>query len=741
ERREVEMHLLDCNHCFERARQFQTMSKLVRDDLEARECIDSVVADDQGMKRTDSARPVSAGLRRRAVLLLRFAALISVVVLVLILKPWRLEFEPSHELVALENRLAVMYFENLADTTGTGALGEMITNLFITDLSQSDHLQVVSSQRLYDILRLLGQEGAKTVDKNTAAEVARRARATWMITGSILSMQPQPVITIQLVEVSSGLTLASHRMTGEPDEGIFALVDKLTVEVKQMLPLPATADWGSDRLVAEVTTNSREAYYNYLKGVEFYNKLYGREAVVYFRQALELDSTFAMAYYYLAQLEDRDLITRAIEYSDGSSPIEKHYIRSLNAAYSGDYDKAIEELRVAVQRYPDDKQAYYRMGRYRYLQGRYEEAIGLFDTTVQIDPGYGVAFNMLAYAYDRLGNGDKAIEAIDNYIATAPDEANPYDSRGDICARNGRLDEAIESYKRAVEIKPDFVSSWMNLGFMYIYKQEYILADSALRVLISIGGQVQRSAARLYLSYIPFYQGKFQEALDVLDDGLTADRIDRAIKESAYKHALKSTIMRELGDLDRAIQEIELGIEAYSRTYPEDKELYRYRYVQFLAEKGDIEQATQVAQDLKEFLRGKNRPSLSYHYARGFVELAVGNTDAAEVEFEHAVEESGAGDFFGRFVLARTRLELGKLDEAIADFEELSKVYSSIGLYCSNLTVKINYYLGLAYEQQGQFEKAMARYETFLDIWKNADPGIAEIDDTRERLTNLRNKT
>jgi hypothetical protein len=46
--------------------------------------------------------------------------------------------------------------------------------------------------------------------------------------------------------------------------------------------------------------------------------------------------------------------------------------------------------------------------------------------------------------------------------------------------------------------------------------------------------------------------------------------------------------------------------------------------------------------------------------------------------------------------------------------------------------------LGKIHEQQGDTTKAIEHYEKFLDLWKDADPGILEVEDARKRLAGLK---
>ena len=356
------------------------------------------------------------------------------VLLFLILKPFKFEIGPEKGAVAKENSLAIMYFENLVDREDKERLGEIVTNLLITGLSESQYLNVVSSQRLYDILKLLGKEETKVIDRSTASQVASKAGSKWMLLGSILQVEPQIILTSQLVEVEKGRVLAAQRITGEPKEKIFSIVDRLTLKVKKDLSLPAQAEKEETPKVADVTTHSQEAYRYYLEGMDHYNKYYFTEAEKSFEKALEYDSTFAMAYCWLAYLksgeEQKRLTAKAVKYSHKASQKERYYIKGWAAYVSGNYREDIKELQKIVERYPDEKEAFYLLGMmYAYNLHELEEGVHYLNKAIQIDPLYKLAYNMLSYSYNEMGDFEKSIWAINKYIELAPDEANPYDSR------------------------------------------------------------------------------------------------------------------------------------------------------------------------------------------------------------------------------------------------------------------------------------------------------------------------
>jgi serine/threonine protein kinase/Tfp pilus assembly protein PilF len=727
---------------------------LAKDKEERYQHIDDLLADlrreKKGLEYIKTAQiPKEAVAPKPKKKLLPFivpASIVFIIALIfLVLKPFKFEIVPEKRAAAEENTVAIMYFENLVDKEDKERLGEIVTNLLITGLSGSQYLNVVSSQRLYDILKLLGKEGVRSIDKNVASQVATKAGAKWMLLGSILQIEPQVVLTSQLVEVESGKVLASQRITGDAGENIFSMVDRLTGEVKKGLSLPAQAQKEEIPKVADVTTHSPEAYRYYLEGVDYFYKIYYTEAEKSFRKALEYDSTFAMAYYWLALIktgeEQRALVAKTVQYSDRVSQKEKYYIKCLEAGTSGNQTQEIKELEKIVEHYPEEKEAYLMLATIYQLQLRkYEQAIGYLNKAIEIDPLYKAAYNMLAYAYNEMGDFEKSIWAINRYISIAPDEANPYDTRADLYAYNGKPDQAIESYKKALEIKPDFYASLSKLGCMYIFKNDYAQADSCFKALSSSNEKLYRSTGRILLAFIPLYQGKFEDALKVLDDGIAADRMEQAEGQmNAYKHFQKAQIYQEKKNMGLALNEAEIGIEILKKVAPNDPVNERNYYAYLLAKSGKIAEAEEIAQTLKKDIEEKN-PTMIYAYwlALGAIELTKGDTNTAINYLEKADREALSPLFPWRVFLGKAYLESDKIGEAVAELEKALSRYDDSRASSPIWAVKAYYLLGLAYEKSGWKAKAIEKYEEFLDIWKDADPGIKEVEDAKERVKKLR---
>jgi tetratricopeptide (TPR) repeat protein len=275
---------------------------------------------------------------------------------------------------------------------------------------------------------------------------------------------------------------------------------------------------------------------------------------------------------------------------------------------------------------------------------------------------------------------------------------------------------------------------------MYLFKREYAQAESCYKTLSSSNEKLYRSWGRLFLAFIPAYQGKFDDALKVLDDGIAADRMEQAEGEpNAYKHFQKAYIYEEQKKTALALKEAEIGIEVLKKVAPSDPVNMRDYYANLLAVSGKIKEAEEIARTLKKDIEEKNQTMIyAYWLALGAIELSKGDTNTAVTYLEKADKEATSPLFRVRVFLGQAYLESGKIGEAVAELEKVLSRYDDYRVRAPIWAVKAYYLLGLAYEKSGWNKKAIEKYEEFLEIWKDADPGIPEVEDAKERIKKLR---
>src|SRR6185436_17837112 len=159
--------------------------------------------------------------------------------------------------VPARTAVAVLHFQNLTGEPQLDCLRAGLTEMLVTDLSQSPRLEVLSTPRLHQILTDLGaleDLGKRPPSFDLVRQVAQRAAVRKVILGSYARVGDNVLIGVQIEDAATGRILGSERVQGPGGERLLSLVDALAAAVRRHLD-PATP---SARPVAlqEVTTSS-----------------------------------------------------------------------------------------------------------------------------------------------------------------------------------------------------------------------------------------------------------------------------------------------------------------------------------------------------------------------------------------------------------------------------------------------------------------------------------------------------
>jgi tetratricopeptide (TPR) repeat protein len=92
----------------------------------------------------------------------------------------------------------------------------------------------------------------------------------------------------------------------------------------------------------------------------------------------------------------------------------------------------------------------------------------------------------------------KAIEYLSNAIKLQPDDADVYNSRGNVYYKLGQFQSAIEDYNEVIRLKPDYVNAYYNLANAYYKLGQYERAVEDLKIAAGLGHEVAQIILKSY---------------------------------------------------------------------------------------------------------------------------------------------------------------------------------------------------------------------------------------------------
>jgi tetratricopeptide (TPR) repeat protein len=203
-----------------------------------------------------------------------------------------------------------------------------------------------------------------------------------------------------------------------------------------------------------------------------YENLYLERANIGWRAAVKADPGFALAHLFIGHnshtpAEENTAREKAKALAAGVTPGERLLIRWITSVQENNFIAGISAMNDLLEMYPKDRRLAYLSGNWLMGQNGYEQAQKTFERALTLDKNYAPALNDLAYCYARNREYDKAFEAMERYVALLPNLPNPQDSYAEILRMSGNFDGALEHYRKALNIDPDFDYSQLGLADTY----------------------------------------------------------------------------------------------------------------------------------------------------------------------------------------------------------------------------------------------------------------------------------
>jgi adenylate cyclase len=353
--------------------------------------------------------------------------------------------------------IAVLPFDNMSGDPEQEYLGDGLTDQIISGLSKIPNLFVIARNSTFTY------KGKPVRVQKVAEDLGVR----YVLEGSVQRSADRVRITAQLIDAITG----RHKWSESYDrdmEDIFAIQDNITMAITKALNIEL-GQGEQARLWQKRSTTNLKAYLKFLEGVSYFYRLTKEDntrARQLFEEALALDATYANAYAFLGWVHWFDARYGWVESRGKSIETAYKYAQkaielndTLDTAYrvvggvyllKRQHEKTITQAERAIAINPNGAGNNAFMAGALGVAGRWEEGLGFAEKSMRLSPFPPVIFYwLLGRAYFMTGQYDKAVETFKKAVHVNPDYLV---ARAFLAASYSSLDRQADADAEADEV-------------------------------------------------------------------------------------------------------------------------------------------------------------------------------------------------------------------------------------------------------------------------------------------------
>ena len=182
------------------------------------------------------------------------------------------------------------------------------------------------------------------------------------------------------------------------------------------------------------------------------------------------------------------------------------YRTGMAAILGEQYDKALGYFNQCIEMKFGGEDVYMNLANIYEIKGDTVKAIATLESGIEANPenNLGILGNLIDF-YVQSGKSTEALNYINLAIKNNPENNILFHIKGGLFDKIGEFDTAVEAYKKAIEIAPDFSDSNYNLAIMYFNKGSDTFNDANSESDTEKYNKMQEEGKGFYTQSLPYF--------------------------------------------------------------------------------------------------------------------------------------------------------------------------------------------------------------------------------------------